>query len=127
MDGPGLSEPERMILAEIERDLRADELLDHRLRTMSPGPPLARVSRSFRTHLLAAAVCVLAALTCVLLVMAASTSAPGLIWAFATTWALTLVGLLVLVCRWSRRLAARRRQTSTRNAWTGCGGSCCAR
>ncbi|UYQ60477.1 DUF3040 domain-containing protein [Streptomyces peucetius] len=110
MDGPGLSEPERLILAEIERDLRADALLDRRLRTMSPGPPLARVTHGFRSHLLAAAVCVLAALTCVLLVMAASTSAPGLIWAFATTWALTLVGLLVLVCRWSKRLAGRRRE-----------------
>jgi hypothetical protein len=109
MDGPGLSEPERMILAEIERDLRADELLDHRLRTMSPGPPLARVTRGLRTHLLAAGVSMLATLTCVLLVMAASTSEPGLIWAFATTWALTLVGLLVLVCRWSRRLSAGRR------------------
>ncbi|MEW2634100.1 hypothetical protein AB0903_21245 [Streptomyces sp. NPDC048389] len=109
MDGPGLSEPERMILAEIERDLRADELLDRRLRTMSPGPPLARITHGFRTHLLAAAVSGLATLTCVLLVMAASTSAPGLIWAFATTWALTLVGLLVLVCRWSKRFSGRRR------------------
>ncbi|MFH8930160.1 DUF3040 domain-containing protein [Streptomyces pristinaespiralis] len=116
MDGSGLSEPERLILAEIEQDLRADEFLDRRLRTMSPGPPLARMTHRFRSHLLAAAVGVLAALTFVLLAMAASTSQPGLIWAFSGTWALTLVGLLTLVCRWSERLAHRRHARGRRGA-----------
>ncbi|MFF3290375.1 DUF3040 domain-containing protein [Streptomyces sp. NPDC003023] len=111
MDGPGLSEPERMILAEIERDLRADEILDRRLRTMTPGPRLGRVTHGFRSHLLAFTVCVLATLTCVLLVMAASTSSPALLWAFAATSALTTVGLMLLVCRRLERLAARRRRT----------------
>ncbi|MEV4682535.1 DUF3040 domain-containing protein [Streptomyces kurssanovii] len=116
MDGSGLSEPERLILAQIEQDLRADEFLDRRLRTMSPGPPLARMTHRFRSHLLAAAVGVLAALTFVLLAMAASTSKPVLIWAFAATWALTLVGLLTLVCRWSKRLAQRSRARGRRRA-----------
>lgn len=116
MDGSGLSEPERLILAEIEQDLRADEFLDRRLRTMSPGPPLARMTHRFRSHLLAATVGVLAALTFVLLAMAASTAQPGVIYAFAATWALTVVGLITLVRRWCRRLAQRSRGRGRRGA-----------
>ncbi|MEU0373327.1 DUF3040 domain-containing protein [Streptomyces sp. NPDC006283] len=116
MDEAGLSEPERLILAEIERDLRTDRALDRRLRTMSPEPPHTAAGHRFRAHALGAAVSVLAAVTLVLLVMAASSSSPGLIWAFALTWALTLVGLLTLVCRWSRRLAARWHEAGRRPA-----------
>ncbi|MFF8846557.1 hypothetical protein ACF08N_28225 [Streptomyces sp. NPDC015127] len=106
MDGPGLSHRERAILAGIERDLRADEGLDRRLRTMRPGPPLTEAPSLLRGHFLGTGTCLAGAVTAVLLVMAASSSSPGLIWAFAGSWVLTLTGLGLLVCRWSQRFAA---------------------
>ncbi|MFI2367929.1 DUF3040 domain-containing protein [Streptomyces sp. NPDC018833] len=106
MDGAGLSQRERAILAAIERDLRADAVLDRHLRTMRTGPPFRRAPSGFRRHLLAGGTCLCGAVTATLLVMAASSSSPPLIWAFAGAWVLTLVGLLLLVCRWSRRLVA---------------------
>ncbi|MBT2367422.1 DUF3040 domain-containing protein [Streptomyces sp. ISL-10] len=106
MDGAGLSQRERAILAAIEKDLRADAGLDRHLRTMRPGPPFRGAPSGFRRHPLAGGTCLCGAVTATLLVMAASSSSPALIWAFAGTWVLTLVGLLLLVCRWSQRLVA---------------------
>ncbi|MFP1624545.1 hypothetical protein ACLB9X_04890 [Streptomyces sp. 5K101] len=106
MDGAGLSQRERAILAGIEEHLRADALLDRRLRTMRPGLSFTEARGVLRGRLLAVGTGLGAAVTAVLLVMAASSSSPALIWAFAATWVVTLTGLGLLVCRWSRGLAA---------------------
>ncbi|MDQ1012537.1 hypothetical protein QFZ82_007022 [Streptomyces sp. V4I23] len=106
MDGAGLSQRERAILAGIEEQLRTDALLDRRLRTMRPGLPFTEAPGLLRGRLLTLGTGLGGAMTAVLLVMAASSSSPALIWAFAATWVLTLSGLSLLLCRWSRRLAA---------------------
>ncbi|MEV4331202.1 hypothetical protein AB0K02_11755 [Streptomyces sp. NPDC049597] len=111
MDGAGLSQRERAILAGMEEHLRTDVLLDRRLATMRPGRSLTEAAGLLRERLLALGTGLAGALTAVLLVMAASSSSTALIWAFAATWVLTLSGLSLLVCRWSRRLAAGQRGT----------------
>jgi hypothetical protein len=111
MDGAGLSQRERAILAGIEEQLRADALLDRRLRTMRPGLSFTEAPGGLRGHLLSVGTGLAAAVTAVLLVMAASSSKPALIWAFAATWVLTLTGLSLLLCRWSRGFAAGHRGT----------------
>ncbi|MFB6518650.1 hypothetical protein [Streptomyces sp. NPDC056401] len=50
--------------------------------------------------------CLLGVACAVLFVRAVATSSPGLIWAFAAVWVLTLVCLLLLVIRWCRGTAA---------------------
>lgn len=52
---------------------------------------------------------VLGAVTLALLVLAVATEAPLLIWAFAASWVLTLVVLMRLVVRWTRRRTAASR------------------
>ncbi|MEU7296996.1 DUF3040 domain-containing protein [Streptomyces exfoliatus] len=104
MEEARLSERERRILAEIEEQLDQDEPLAHRLRTMRRAPRLPlRPASAARRRMTA-----LGALSLTLLVLAVATEAPPLIWAFAATWVLTLVTLLRLVVRWSRRMAASR-------------------
>ncbi|WP_327677661.1 DUF3040 domain-containing protein [Streptomyces sp. NBC_00467] len=109
MDGAGLSEPERVILAEIERELRTDEALDRRLRTMRPTAPVGGAFGSFRGFRLATLTSLLSAVAVMLFVMAAVSSTPALLWVFAGVWVLTAVCLLQLACRWgARRLTTRR-------------------
>lgn len=112
MEEARLSQRERRILAEIENDLRKDEPLDRRLRTMRRGTPLPKdvargVRGGVRRHRSGLGVALLGALTLALLVLAVATEAPALIWAFAAVWVLTLCCLLRLVIRWSRRLHER--------------------
>ncbi|MGA5065118.1 DUF3040 domain-containing protein [Streptomyces exfoliatus] len=109
MEEARLSERERRILAEIEEQLDQDEPLAHRLRTMRRAPRLPlRPASAARRRMTALGVAALGALSLTLLVLAVATEAPQLIWAFAATWVLTLVTLLRLVVRWSRRMAASR-------------------
>lgn len=106
MDDVRLSPRERRILAEIEEELGRDEPLARRLGTTRsglrlPDPPAPGTYRLRPALALAA----LGAATLALLVLAVTTEAPALIWAFAAAWVLTLVVLLRLVVRWSRRRA----------------------
>ncbi|MFE5910079.1 DUF3040 domain-containing protein [Streptomyces wedmorensis] len=103
MDEARLSARERRVLAEIEEQLDHDEPLARRLRTMRPGPTLRLPSLTGRHRVRALGVAVLAAATLTLLVLAVATEAPVLIWLFAAVWVLTLVSVLSLVVRWSRR------------------------
>ncbi|MFJ3583200.1 hypothetical protein ACIPPS_13345 [Streptomyces sp. NPDC090127] len=140
MDEARLSERERRILAEIERDLSEDVGLERGLRTMgrrrrrlragrrkpeaddSGGTPGRRMAGrpalgtaggtpdrtsarpGRRGHALAVSVALLGLLALGLLVVAVATATTALIWAFAAVWSVTLIGLLCLVVRWSRRL-----------------------
>ncbi|MFJ8660143.1 DUF3040 domain-containing protein [Streptomyces sp. NPDC093795] len=103
MDEARLSERERRILAEIEQRLEEDQPLARGLRTMRRGP--LRRADGGRRGPTVLGLCALGAATLVLLVLAVATEAPILIWAFAATWVLTLVTLLRLVVRWTRRMA----------------------
>ncbi|MFE5795993.1 DUF3040 domain-containing protein [Streptomyces sp. NPDC056503] len=98
MDEARLSAHERRVLAEIERDLSADERL---ARHMAGRRPALRPPRSTGRGGLGAAA--LGAATLALLVLAVVTSTPALIWAFAAVWVVTLLLLLRLVVRWTRR------------------------
>ncbi|MER5741075.1 MULTISPECIES: DUF3040 domain-containing protein [unclassified Streptomyces] len=100
MDEARLSAYERRVLAEIEEDLSADDRLARRMAGRRPSlrPHLPRIT--VRGGLAAA---VFGAATLALLVLAAATSAPALIWGFAAAWVVTLVLLLRLVVRWTRR------------------------
>ncbi|MER7622214.1 DUF3040 domain-containing protein [Streptomyces sp. NPDC126503] len=106
MDDVRLSPRERRILAEIEEELGRDEPLARRLGT-APGGLRLPDQPAPGTYRLrpALALAALGAATLALLVLAVTTEAPVLIWAFAAAWVLTLVVLLRLVVRWSRRRA----------------------
>ncbi|MFH8260574.1 DUF3040 domain-containing protein [Streptomyces roseolus] len=101
MDEARLSPHEQRVLAEIEADLNADARLARSMAGHPPGPrpPRGKGRRGAGTALLAI-------VTLTLLVLAAATSAPALIWAFAAAWVATLVLLLRVVVRWTRRRAA---------------------
>ncbi|MEU4269046.1 hypothetical protein [Streptomyces sp. NPDC026092] len=114
MDEARLSQRERRILAEMERDLRADTSPEDGSRDgVSPGggsrddvwPERGR--SPVRRHALAVAVVLLGVLTLGLLVLAVMSGEPALIWAFAVMWVLTLTCLMKLVIRWSRHLKPR--------------------
>lgn len=90
MDEVRLSAHERRVLAEIEETLNQDEALDRR-----PQP--------LRRALLPLGVALALAAAATLIVPAAATGRPGLVWAFAGTWVLALTGLTFLVVRWCRR------------------------
>lgn len=114
MDEVRLSARELRALAEIEEQLDQDESLAHRLRTMRRGLRLSVPSAgAARRRLPALGVVALGVTTVTLLVLAVGTEEPALIWAFAAVWVLTLVSLLRLVVRWSRRRAAGPRTTPT--------------
>ncbi|WP_282692758.1 DUF3040 domain-containing protein [Streptomyces sp. CC208A] len=102
MDEVRLSAYERRVLAEIEEDLSADSGLARRMAGHRPSPHLPRPRITLRGGLGAA---LLGATTLTLLVLAVATSAPALVWGFAAAWVLTLVLLLRLVVRWTRRRA----------------------
>ncbi|WP_051804407.1 DUF3040 domain-containing protein [Streptomyces griseus] len=103
MEDARLSAYERRVLAEIEADLRADTGLARR---MAGRRPSLRLPRPWLTrHAGGTAAAVLGTVTLVLLVLAVATSAPGLIWGFAAAWVVTLLLLLRLVVRWTRRHA----------------------
>lgn len=112
MDGPELSRQEQRVLDDIEQDLRADRLLDRRLRTLRRGirPWTPRTDRrrlrgpGLRTVLLGVA-CL------VLFVRAVGTSSLVLIWAFATVWVVTLACLILSVIHRCRRTAAGREES----------------
>ncbi|MFF0474916.1 DUF3040 domain-containing protein [Streptomyces sp. NPDC004284] len=110
MDGPELSQRERQILDDIEQDLRADQLLDRRLRTLHRGirPWTSRRGDRHRLRGLGLRTVLLGIACAVLFVRAVATSSLVLIWAFATVWVLTLVRLLLLAIRWCRKAAVRR-------------------
>ncbi|MEV8530581.1 DUF3040 domain-containing protein [Streptomyces sp. NPDC051211] len=107
MESDGLSQRERTILTEIEQDLRADAVLERRLRTMRRGArPWAGPRGAVRAHRTGVAAALLACMSFGLFLAAVSTASPALVWAFALTWAGTLACLVTLVRRWCRKLAA---------------------
>ncbi|MFE1250756.1 hypothetical protein [Streptomyces sp. NPDC058735] len=101
-----LPDHEQRILDEMERALRRDRRLDRRLRTLrlsrrpDPAQVLARLA-SYRPRV--GTVAVLLAVSAGLVVAGAVTSAPGLIWAFAFLWPLTLFAGFRLLSRWYGR------------------------
>ncbi|CAL9290086.1 MULTISPECIES: DUF3040 domain-containing protein [Streptomyces] len=98
-----LPENEQRILDEMERALRRDRRLDRRLRTLrlsrrpDPAGVLARLG-SYRPR--GRTVLVLLAVSVALMVAGMVTSEPGVIWAFAALWPLTLFAVFRLMCRW---------------------------
>ncbi|MET9322825.1 DUF3040 domain-containing protein [Streptomyces sp. NPDC003038] len=104
MQDHGLSRREQAILADIERELRCDRLLDRRMRTMRPHD--GRSTGLPHGHRLAAVTWAAACLSMVLLIAALSRPGSGLVGAFALSWTATLTCLLLLVCRWCRTGAA---------------------
>ncbi|MFC8508715.1 DUF3040 domain-containing protein [Streptomyces sp. NPDC057411] len=107
MDEVRLSAHERRVLAEIEEVLRRDGALDRRLRSMRRGfvPSAPAWLRALRRRLLTLGVILAFAGSAALVVPAAGTGRPDLVWAFAGAWALAMAGLAVLVVRWCRRWA----------------------
>jgi hypothetical protein len=108
MDGAGLSDHEQRILSEIESRLQTDASLERRLRTMRwgrsmphPSTRMPRISRMFRPSGLL--LTLLGSLSLILLIAAAVSTGPLLIWAFAAAWGLTVLVGLRLAVRWSRR------------------------
>jgi hypothetical protein len=95
-----LSDHEQRVLDEVERALSRDRRLDRRLRTLrlSRRPDLTQLV-SYRPRTLT--VLLLLALSVTLLVTGIVTSAPGVIWAFAAVWPVTLFASFRLLCRWS--------------------------
>ncbi|MGW2292944.1 DUF3040 domain-containing protein [Streptomyces violaceorubidus] len=96
-----LSPHEQRVLDEIEGALRRDRRLDRRLRTLRLGrlPDPARLAAcrpSTPTVLLLLAVSV------TLMVLGIVTAAPGVIWAFAGVWPVTLFAVFRLLCRWTQ-------------------------
>lgn len=114
-----LPEREQRILDEMERALRRDRGFQRRLRRMSrsrrsgrprrpgrpvradrrPGPSSRRVLRTPRPW----AVALLLAVSVALMVSGVVTSEPGVIWAFAAVWPLTLYTAFRLLRRWRER------------------------
>jgi hypothetical protein len=95
-----LSEQEQRILEEVERELCRDRRLDRELRTFrpGPGPGLARLASYRPRALTVALLCVLAV---TLMVTGIVTSEPGVVWAFAAVWPVTLFAVFRLLCRWT--------------------------
>ncbi|MGW4162459.1 DUF3040 domain-containing protein [Streptomyces sp. NPDC004788] len=99
MDGSGsrLSPRERRILDEIEQDLATDASFARAL-----GTRRLRI-RFRRVRLLGPAAVVFGAAAVALFAAAVATGIPVLMGGFAVVWVLTLVCLLRLLLRWSRR------------------------
>ncbi|GGX04625.1 DUF3040 domain-containing protein [Streptomyces lomondensis] len=98
-----LPENEQRILDEMERALRRDRRLDRRMRTLRPSrrPDPARVlgrMASYRPR--GVTVAILLVVSVALMVAGIVTSEPGVIWAFAAVWPLTLFAVFRLMCRW---------------------------
>ncbi len=95
-----LSAREQRVLDEVERALRHDRRLDRRLRTMrlSRLPDLSRLA-ACRPRPLTTALLLAVSLT--LMATGIATSVPGVIWAFALSWPVTLFAVFRLLCRWT--------------------------
>ncbi|MEU7100653.1 DUF3040 domain-containing protein [Streptomyces longwoodensis] len=93
-----LPDHEQRILDEMERVLRRDRRLDRRLRTHCRHPRLARAAAwSPRPWLVAGWLAVAVGL----MVAGIVTGEPGVIWAFAGVWPLSLFAAFRLLCRWT--------------------------
>ncbi|MEU6819736.1 DUF3040 domain-containing protein [Streptomyces atriruber] len=93
-----LPEHEQRILDEMELVLRQDRQLTARLWVLRLGPR-ARAALAGRPHPFTVAV--FAAVSCTLLFIGIRTSSPGVVWAFALVWSLTLAGFVRVLCRWT--------------------------
>ncbi|GGS52583.1 DUF3040 domain-containing protein [Streptomyces griseoviridis] len=95
-----LPEHEQRVLDEVERALRRDRRLDRQLRTFraSRRPDPARLL-AYRPRTLT--VLLLLALSVTLMVTGIVTSEPGVIWAYAATWPVTMFAAFRLLCRWT--------------------------
>lgn len=95
-----LPEHEQRILDEVERALRRDRRLERRLRTFRPSrrPDPARLL-AHRPRTLT--VLLLLAVSVTLMVTGIVTSEPGVIWAFAAVWPVTLFAVFRTLCRWT--------------------------
>lgn len=107
-----LPDREQRILEEMERTLRRDRSLQRRLRRLSRSGPHGRLARSDRrpppSLLLFStprpwAVALLLAVSVGLMVSGITTGEPGVIWAFAAVWPLTLYAAFRLLSRWTKR------------------------
>ncbi|MFD7258183.1 hypothetical protein [Streptomyces sp. NPDC059874] len=107
MDGPELSQQERMILDDIEAKLRADQLLDRRLRTLRRGVrPWTGSWSDARSPGLVLYTCLLAISSVAAFVRAVTTTSTAALWVFAALWVPTAICLVRLLCRWGRAAAA---------------------
>ncbi|MFK0119903.1 DUF3040 domain-containing protein [Streptomyces sp. NPDC090994] len=95
-----LPEHEQRVLDEVERALRRDRRLERRLRTFRPSrrPDPARLS-AYRPR--TPTVLLLLAVSVTLMVTGIVTSEPGVIWAFAAVWPVTLFAVFRVLCRWT--------------------------
>ncbi|MGA4837537.1 DUF3040 domain-containing protein [Streptomyces sp. G45] len=99
MADSGLSDRERRVLDEMEAALRRDRRLRRRLRRARRGRPGAPWTVTYRPR--GRTVAALALLSLALVVSGIRTSEPGVIWAFAAVWPLTLLAAFRLLCRWT--------------------------
>ncbi|MGV9883652.1 DUF3040 domain-containing protein [Streptomyces sp. NPDC003006] len=96
-----LPEHEQRILHQIERGLRRDRRLARRLRRLSRRGRRPSASRPVARPSHACAVALLLAVSVGLMVTGIRTSEPGVIWAFAVVWPVTLYAAFRLLCRWT--------------------------
>ncbi|GGZ32489.1 DUF3040 domain-containing protein [Streptomyces poonensis] len=99
---------EQRILDEMEAELRRDRRLDRQLRTLrlKRRRSLLAPVAAYRPHPVTVAFCL--AVSIVLMVTGIRTSEPGVIWAFALMWPVTLYAVFRLLCRWSEPAERRR-------------------
>ncbi|WP_307167762.1 hypothetical protein [Streptomyces rishiriensis] len=90
----------------MERALRRDRRLARRLRRLSRQRGRSMPSRLVSCTPRPWAVALLLALSVGLMVSGISTSEPGVIWAFAAVWPVTLYAAFRLLCRWTEPSAS---------------------
>jgi ferric-dicitrate binding protein FerR (iron transport regulator) len=96
-----LPDHEQRILQEMERALRRDRRLARRLRRLSRPNRRTRMSRLVSCTSRPWSVALLLAVSTAFMVAGIVTSQPGVIWAFAAVWPLTLYAAFRLLCRWT--------------------------
>ncbi|MBT2676436.1 DUF3040 domain-containing protein [Streptomyces sp. ISL-14] len=96
-----LPDHEQRILEEMERALRRDRRLARRLRRLSRPSRRPRLSRLVSCTPRPWSVALLLAVSVGLMVSGMTTSEPGVIWAFAAVWPLTLYAVFRLLCHWT--------------------------
>lgn len=105
MTAERLPEHEQRVLDGLETSLRLDLAFRLRWRVRCGLTRLRRPVRAAMTHTPhPLTVAFLAVLSGTLLVVGLRTSTPGVVWAFAGLWALTLIGALRLLCPWTDRV-----------------------
>ncbi|MER7540805.1 hypothetical protein ABTX77_39495 [Streptomyces sp. NPDC097704] len=107
MNDPKLSRREQVLLDGIEEDLRSDESLGQRLRTLGRGGTRpTRAGGLLRSRLGLWTMCL--GVVCVaLFIPAVAASSPRLLWLFAAVWVVTVVCLIrFLQSRHHRRASA---------------------